>query len=134
MIIIALLAMVSLHAMATGGVELSRPTTSPTLTHVGITAPMLEQYEHWLELQYHLGRCQRTIKDDEVAYWRGWWRGTVFEASDVGLTLIALGDDMFEEGVRDDLRRPAASGECGRVLASWMEELGSNLPLSGRNR
>lgn len=77
----------------------------------------------WTELQGHLGQCRAFISADDLKFWREWWKGTPLEASDMGRTIIKVGDGLYAEGLERAFDEPLTRDHCQRVLDSLIADL-----------
>lgn len=94
----------------------------------GITQPMARAAIHWTELQVHLGRCRSGLEPDTVRFWREWWKNTPLQQSRMGMAIIEAGNQLYISGLEKAVSDPLSTGNCQRVLDSWVTELRSILP------
>ena len=120
---LTVIALVLIAAKPEGGFESIWRTDGPALEAQGITQPMARQAFLWTELQYHLGICGSFMAENDLAFWRLWWRDTPLERAEMGRQILAAGDTNYYKGVEDRRKRPLSARQCRRVLASWVGDM-----------
>lgn len=89
----------------------------------GITRRMAAQAYTWTEGQYHLGLCRRYLDQDDVTFWREWWKNTPLERSVMGRRLLEVGSTSYTEGLEAAVTEPITSAHCQRIADSWFADM-----------
>jgi hypothetical protein len=89
----------------------------------GITRRMAAQAFTWTEGQYHLGLCRPYLDQSDVTFWRGWWRNTLLERTDMGQRILEAGTASYTEGLEAAATNPVTAAHCQRVADSWFADM-----------
>lgn len=93
-------------------------TDKELLLSQGIDEPTARSAFLWTELQYHLGRCRAYLDEDDLLFWRMWWKDKALAQVPVGKKILEVGDQQYYAGFQDARTKPLSKPHCQRIFDS----------------
>lgn len=93
-------------------------TDKELLLSQGIDEPTARSAFLWTELQYHLGRCRAYLDEDDLLFWRMWWKDTALAQVPVGKKILEVGEQQYYAGHQDARTKPLSMPHCQRIFNS----------------
>jgi hypothetical protein len=92
------------------------------LEPAGIDRQTFEAFSIWSEGQYVLGYCSQWLALDDTPYYRNWWKGSVIPQSEAGRQMLAMADQIYEQGRVAGFKEKPSREVCAEMGGVWVED------------